>query len=120
MRELGIVAGITALMCLLSGVWFTPWETLYYNGIWVTVAGFTFGVPTGCLYHLRLYQALHPRGELPRGWFWRPLRFNSLLRSEERSAVMRWCYIGGLGFLVICLGLLLMGAGVSMALLRGP
>jgi len=34
--------------------------------------------------------------------------------------VMSWCYIGGFGFAVICLGLLTMGAGVTMALLRGP
>jgi hypothetical protein len=32
---------------------------------------------------------------------------------------MAWCYVGGLGFVIICLGLLMMGAGVSMALIRG-
>jgi hypothetical protein len=119
LRELGIFAAITALMCLLSGVWLTPWETLYYGGIWVTAAGFVVGVPTGLIYHLRLYQVLNPRRELPRGWFWRPLRFNSRLGREERAGVMAWCYVGGLGFAIICLGLLMMGAGVSMALIRG-
>lgn len=119
MRELGIVAATTALMCLLSGVWFTPWETLYYNGIWVTGAGFIVGVPTGFVYHVRLYRTLNPRGELPRGWYWRPLRFNARLRKGERSGVMSWCYVGGLGFAVICMGLLMMAAGVSMALIRG-
>jgi hypothetical protein len=113
MRELGIVAAISALMCLLSAVWFTPWETLYYSGIWVAVAGFAVGVPTGFVYHVRLYRVLNPRGELPRGWYWRPIRFNSCLRPEERTGV------GGVGFAIICLGLLLMGAGVSMALIRG-
>ncbi|UCF46741.1 MAG: hypothetical protein JSU89_06040 [Myxococcales bacterium] len=119
MREVGIVVAITAVMCVFSGVWFTPWETLYYNGIWVTVAGFVVGVPTGLFYHVRLYRLLNPRGELPRGWYWRPLRFNSRLRPEERTGVMAWCYIGGFGFAIICLGLLMMGAGVSMALIRG-
>jgi hypothetical protein len=119
MRELGIVAAISAFMCLLSGVWFTPWETLYYGGIWVAVAGFVVGVPTGFVYHVRLFQLLSPRGELPRGWYWRPLRFNSRLRREERAGVMAWCYIGGFGFAIICVGLLIMGAGVSMALIRG-
>jgi len=33
--------------------------------------------------------------------------------------VMSWCYLGGFGFVVICLGLLIMAAGVSMALIRG-
>ena len=119
MREFGIVAAVSALMCVLSGAWFTPWETLYYTGIWVTLAGFALGVSTGFVYHVRLFQVLSPRGELPRGWFWRPLRFNARLRPEERGGVMAWCYVGGFGFVIICLGLLLMGTGVSMALIRG-
>ena len=119
MRELGIFIALSALMCLLSAVWLTPWETLYYGGIWVTLAGFVIGVPTGLVYHVRLHQVLGPRGELPRGWFWRPLRFNSRLRKDERAGVMTWCYIGGLGFGIICVGLLMMGAGVSVAVLRG-
>lgn len=119
MRELAIVVAISAVLCLLSAVWFTPWESLYYGGIWVTAAGFVLGVPTGVLYHVRLYQVLHPRGELPPGWFWRPIRFNARLRREERVGVMSWCYLGAFGFAVICIGLLLMAAGVSMALLRG-
>ena len=119
MRELGIVAAIIAAMLLLSAVWLSPWESLYYGGIWVTVAGFVLGVPTGFMYHVRLYQVLNPRGELPRGWLWRPLRSNSRLRREERNGVMSWCYVGGFGFVVICIGLLMMGAGVSMALFRG-
>ena len=119
MRELGIVAAVISVMLLLSGVWLMPWESLYYGGIWVTAAGFLVGVPTGFIYHVRLYQVLHPRGELPGGWFWRPLRYNTCLRPEERNSVMSWCYIGALGFAVICLGLLMMAAGVSMALFRG-
>jgi hypothetical protein len=119
MRELAIVAAITALMCLLSGAWVAPWETLYYGGIWVALAGFVLGVPTGFVYHVRLFRVLGPRGELPRGWYWRPLRFNSLLRPDERTGVMAWCYTGALGFAIICIGLLMMGAGVSNALIRG-
>jgi len=119
MRELAIVAAITALMCLLSGAWFAPWETLYFGGIWVALAGFVLGVPTGFVYHVRLFRVLGPRGELPRGWYWRPLRFNSLLRPDERAGVMAWCYTGALGFAIICIGLLMMGAGVSIALIRG-
>lgn len=119
MRELAIVGAITALLCLLSGVWVTPWETLYYNGIWVTAVGFVVGVPTGFIYHVRLYQVLNPREELPGGWYWRPLRFNACLLPEERPSVMSWCYLGGAGFVVICLGLLMMGGAVSMTFLRG-
>lgn len=119
MRELLIVVAITALMCLLSGIWFAPWEVLYYNGIWVTLLGFLVGVPTGFVYHVRLYRALHPRGELPAGWYWRPIRFNRCLLPEERPGVMSWCYAGGFGFLIICVGLLMMGSGAAMAIFRG-
>lgn len=119
MRELAIVAAVSAFMCLLSGIWFTPWETLYYGGIWVTLAGFVIGVPTGLVYHVLLFRALRPRGDLPQGWYWKPLQFNARLRREERASVMVWCYVGGFGFVIICLGLLLMGAGVSMAVIRG-
>ena len=67
MRELGIVTAVIIVMLLLSGVWLTPWESLYYGGIWLTVGGFVVGVPTGFVYHVRLYQVLHPRGQLPKG-----------------------------------------------------
>ena len=119
MRELGIVVGLALGLGLISAIWIVPWETLYRGGLWVTAAGFALGVPTGLIYHLRLRQALLPRGLLPPGWFWRPIRLNERLPPAERPRVMRWCYAGGLGFLVICLGLLLMGGGVAMALIRG-
>ena len=119
MREIGIVAAILAVMGVISAVWVIPWESLYYNGIWVTAVGFAFGIPTGALYHIRLYQALQPRGELPPGWYWNPIRLNARLRPDERRRVMSWCYAGGFGFAVICLGLVMMGGGVSMALIRG-
>ena len=47
-------------------------------------------------------------------------QFNSPRRHAAfQDRVMAWCYVGGLGFVVICLGLVLMGAGVSMAVIRG-
>lgn len=119
MRELGLVGAILIAMAIVSGIWATPWETLYYNGIWVTSLGFAIGVPTGLVYHLRLYQVLHPRGQLPRGWYWSPIRFNRCLQAGERRSVLSWCYAGALGFVIICIGLVMMGGGVSMALLRG-
>ena len=67
---------------------------------------------------MRLYQTLGPRGELPAGWYWRPLQYNTCLRPEERKSVMSWCYLGGAGFAVICLGLLTMAAGIAMAFIQ--
>ncbi|MEM8608681.1 MAG: hypothetical protein AAGF92_16370 [Myxococcota bacterium] len=119
MREAGVVVAILLALAAISGVWVTPWQTLYYNGIWVTAIGFCLGIPTGVVYHVRLYRTLHPRGVLPPGWYWSPIRYNRLLQLAERSRVMFWCYAGAFGFAVICIGLILMGGGVSMALIRG-
>jgi hypothetical protein len=118
-RELGIVVALIVLMLLVSAMWVTPWESLYRAGIWLTVAGFVVGVPTGFIYHVRLYQVLHPRGELPKGWYWRPIQYNRQLRPDERPGVMAWCYVGGAGFAVICLGLLTMVGGIAMAVGKG-
>jgi hypothetical protein len=119
MRELGMVIALVVLMLVVSAMWVTPWESLYRAGIWLTVLGFVLGVPTGFVYHLRLYQALHARGELPKGWYWRPIQYNRRLRPDERFRVMSWCYAGGAGFGVICLGLLTMLAGIAMAVSNG-
>lgn len=119
MRELGIVIALIVLMLLLSAMWVTPWESLYRAGIWLTVIGFVVGVPTGFVYHVRLYQVLHPRGELPKGWYWSPIQYNRRLAPEERSSVMAWCYVGGAGFAVICVGLITMVAGIVMAVGKG-
>jgi hypothetical protein len=119
MRELGIVVALVVLMLVLSAVWVTPWESLYEAGIGLTVLGFVVGVPTGFIYHVRLYQVLHPRGELPKGWYWSPIQYNRRLHPDERARVMSWCYVGGAGFGVICLGLLTMVAGIAMAVGKG-
>jgi len=99
MRELGIVVALIVVMLMVSAMWVTPGESLYRIGIWLTVAGFLVGLPTGVLYHVRLYQALHPRGELPDGWYWRPIQYNRRLSPKERPRVMVWCYVGGGGLL---------------------
>ena len=119
MRELLIVGLIGGCLCLLSGVWFLPWEALYIWGVRVTAAGVLFGVPTGILYHVGLYRALKPRGALPPRWYWRPIPLNRKLESDERFWPMLWCYLGGLGFVVICLGLLMVGAAFVLVFFRG-
>lgn len=119
MRELVLVLLIVVGMCLFSSIWFVPWELLFRGGILVIVAGFVLGVPTGAVYHLLLYQALAPRGELPKGWIWRPIRLNEKLKAEERGPIVAWCYAGGLGFVLIVLGILLLGGGVTLALIKG-
>lgn len=119
MREMLLVLLIVVGMCLFSALWFVPWEILFRGGIVVISLGFAFGVPTGVVYHVLLYRALQPRGELPRGWVWRPIRLNGKLLPAERGPVLAWCYAGATGFVFIVFGILLMGGGAALALIKG-
>lgn len=116
MRELGIVAVVVIVLCVVSAAAWMSWQAVLEAGWLVTAAGFALGVPTGVVYHLQLYRALAPRGDLPRGWIWRPLALHDRLRDDERAAVLSWCYAGAAGFLVICLGLVILMVAMVSAL----
>ncbi|MCA9531540.1 MAG: hypothetical protein KC543_15530 [Myxococcales bacterium] len=117
MREAALVLGIVALLAAASGLLFVPWDGLLRVGVWTTAVGFATGVPLGVAYHVALYRALAPRGALPRGWYWSPIRLNARLAPEERGRVLFYCYAGAAGFVVICVGLLLAGIALINATL---
>ena len=76
------------------------------------------GAPLGELferYHVALYRTLRPRGPLPARWWLHPVPLHEKLRREERGAVLRWFWIGGLGFGVVVLGCLLIVLGLLVA-----
>ena len=99
------LAGSAAVLAL------TPWNLLVIAGAALIAGGLVVGVPTGLWYHVKLYRALAPRGELPRGWWLRPNAFHGALRPGERRGVMVWFVLGAVGFLLIMLGCALMLAG---------
>jgi hypothetical protein len=81
-------------------------------------AGLVVGVPTGFWYHVRLRACLSGREELPARWWVRPVALHSRLQDDERSGVLRWFYVGGLGFLMTVLGCALVVVGVAVGAVR--
>ncbi|MCI0571567.1 MAG: hypothetical protein L0Y66_12495 [Myxococcaceae bacterium] len=106
------VAGVGVLAQL-------QWETAFGFGQLLIAAGFLLGMPTGALYHVLLARALRRRAALPRGWYWQPIRLHGALLPDERIWVLFWCGAGATGFLLIVLGLLVVGVPLVAAILRG-
>jgi hypothetical protein len=106
MYELMIVVGLFALLGGVAALALFDITLLIVSGTTIAIFGFLMGVPTGVMYHLRLYQVLHPRNGLDEKWIWNPIAHNERLTEEERGRVMPWCYAGGIGFGFIVLGCL--------------
>lgn len=120
MREVVIASGILALLGAVSAAILSPWQHVFDMASWVTGAGLVVAMPSSLVYHLRLRRALASRRDLPRGWYWRPLTLHDRLLDEERVPVLAFAYVGGLGFVVICFGLLLLVTAVISAIALGP
>ncbi len=119
MTELLGIALLVALLTASGAIFLLPWETLAVAGFWLIAAGAVLGVPTGVLYHVRLYQTLHPRGVLPDNWFWNPITYNALLEEgAERRRVMTWCALGAAGFVVMVLGVIALAAAAVLVFVR--
>jgi len=95
-----------------------PLEWVLAAGIVCAALGLIIGVPTGAWYHVKLYTALRPHGALPQTWWLRPVPLHERLAPGERSEVLRWFYIGGVGFCVTALGCGLVILAVVLAALR--
>jgi len=84
-------------------------ETLFVAGLWLTVAGLAFGLPTGFLYHLALRRSLLREGRLPARWWLWPTDLHDRIPDADRRLVLGSCYAGAAGFLVTLLGCLVLG-----------
>ncbi|MFT6398727.1 MAG: hypothetical protein ACJAYU_003489 [Bradymonadia bacterium] len=119
MIELAVVAFVAIMLLATGASMLLPWTTLFMLGAGVTAVGFVLGIPTGVLYHVQLHRCLAPRDELAPGWIWNPIDNHVHLRPSERRRVLPWCYAGALGFVVICLGMLLVVFGMGSVIVRG-
>jgi hypothetical protein len=116
MYETLIVLGL--LIALVVAGWMTvllSWQAIVVAGAACALLGLAVGLPTSLYYHLCLHRALHPRGLLPAGWWWSPIRYHALLGPGERRRVMPWFYAGALSFVLIVIGCGLAGLGLWVA-----
>jgi len=113
--EVTAVAIFFGLLGALGAVFLLPWQVLGIAGLWIVGIGVMVGVPAGIAWHVALYLALHPRGLLHEGWYWRPMDLHDLLEPGEARPILALCYLGAAGFFAILFGaMLLLGAAVEI------
>ena len=101
MAELLLVVGLIAGVAGLAGLAMLSVNTLLWVAGILFITGFVVGGGAGGVYHVKLYRVLTPRGELSAGWLWKPYRDHDKLKDHERSSVLIWWYLGGVGFMVV-------------------
>ncbi|MEL6179650.1 MAG: hypothetical protein AAFS10_11895 [Myxococcota bacterium] len=115
MREILLALAILTGLIGLAALSALPWEQTLTFGWWVTGIGMALGVPTGVVYHVQLYRKLNHRDALPNDWIWRPIGCNELLTPHERGAVIPWSIAGGVGFVIVVLGILIVALALASA-----
>jgi hypothetical protein len=114
MIELALVIGMVASIVAVR--WMVeislPGSTLTFFGLWVFAAGIIEGIPSGLYYHILLYRVFRSRGEIPAGWWISPSRYHARLNDLEKQVVLRWFFLGGLGFLLCIAGGILALSGM--------
>ena len=109
-----VFVGVVLLVATALVVQLVPAEWLVQAGWVCTAAGLLLGVPTGFWYHVRLRRCLRRAGELPAGWWLRPVAHHGRLAPEEQPGVLAWFFAGGVGFGLTVLGCFGVGAGVLL------
>lgn len=119
MLESLLAFGLLALLVAAGALSFVPWEQLFSSGQWIIAGGMAIGVPPAIVYHVILYRALRAHRIDTRGFIWNPIRFHHLFVPAARRGFLPWFYVGGAGFVVVVLGLLLMIAAMVSVFMRG-
>ena len=109
-----VFMGVVLLAAAALVVQLVPAEWVVQAGWVCTAAGLLLGVPTGFWYHVRLRECLRRAGELPAGWWLRPVAYHGRLGPEEQPRVLVWFLAGGVGFGLTVLGCVGVGAGVLL------
>ncbi|HIG72442.1 MAG: hypothetical protein ABGX04_11585 [Myxococcales bacterium] len=112
MFESLISLGLLILLCVVGWALGADSETLIFAGMGLAAVGFAYGIPTAIVYHWRLRQSLARCGRLPDRWWIQPTAHHALIPPNERGGVLVWAAVGGSGFLVIVLGILLTSIGL--------
>ncbi|MFO0688543.1 MAG: hypothetical protein U0900_07535 [Myxococcota bacterium] len=115
MFETLIGLGIVLLFCVLAFAAKASAEALLVGGLGLAALGFAYGIPTALVYHWLLHRSLARAGRLPERWWLSPTSHHAKLPPEDRPRVLLWAAIGGSGFVVIVLGILLTSLGLWRA-----
>lgn len=87
-------------------------EAMVWGGVALSALGFAYGIPTAIVYHFLLYRSLVRANRLPDRWWLSPTAHHDLISRDERRSVYVWGAVGGTGFGVIVLGILVTGVGL--------
>ncbi len=112
MIESLISLGLIAFLCLIAWAIGADAETLIWGGIGLAAVGFAYGLPAAAVYHWRLRQSLKRCGRLPERWWLNPTSLHDLIPADDRMGVFVWGAVGGSGFLVIVLAIILTSIGL--------
>ena len=112
MVEAVISLAFVALFSLVAWATGADPDGLIWGGIGLSMIGFAYGIPTAIVYHWLLYRALVEVDRLPARWWLSPTSHHGLVPREQRRWIYLWGMIGGTGFLVIVLGILLTSVGL--------
>lgn len=106
---------IVGLFCVLAWAVRAGVEALVVAGLGLAAVGFAYGIPAALVYHWLLHRALSRADRLPPRWWISPTSHHALVPEGDRRRVLFWAVVGGTGFLVIVLGILLCALGIWRA-----
>ena len=112
MFETLLSLGFVILFSVLAWAVNADSEAMIWGGIGLVAIGFAYGIPTAIVYHWMLYRSLLRADRLPHRWWISPTAHHGLVPRADRRFVFVWGAIGGTGFLVIVLGILVTGIGL--------
>jgi hypothetical protein len=104
--------GLIALFCLIGWAVGAATEALIWGGMGIAALGFAYGIPTAIVYHWLLYRSLVRCHRLPIRWWLSATSHHDRIPAEDRAGVFLWGAIGGSGFLVIVIGIVLTTIGL--------
>ena len=112
MLETLISLGIVLLFSVVAWAANAGAEATVWGGVAISTIGFVYGIPSAIIYHWLFYRSLVRVDRLPDRWWISPTSHHGLLPRDERRGVYVWGAIGGTGFLVIVLGILVTSVGL--------
>ena len=104
--------GFVILFSVLAWAVNADSESMIWGGVGLAGIGFGYGIPAAIVYHWMLYRSLLRAERLPHHWWISPTAYHGLVPRADRRSVFAWGAIGGSGFLVIVLGILVTGIGL--------